>query len=255
MATVTDELPIIEPEAQVRPPKAIGQWMRQAFFDWRTHPLSSTFYGAAFAVMGWLLHDLFFSAPHHVITLATAFLLAGPFLSIGLYEISRRTEARGPVRLIPTLTAWRHNVGGISLFSIILALLVAGWLRVSVVIVALFLEADLTTTTALFSTSFLSVDNLPFIAIYLGTAIAFGGLVFAISVVSIPLMLDRDCDTLTAIFASVRVVVASPVTMLLWGSLICAMTVIGFLTHFVGLALVGPVVGHATWHAYRDLLR
>ncbi|MEW9897501.1 DUF2189 domain-containing protein [Chitinivorax sp. PXF-14] len=229
-------------------------WVVAAARDLRRAPLASLFYGCVFAAMGWGLEALFVSAPHQTITLITGFMLLGPFLSIGLYEISRRLEEQDKVRFLPTLTAWRANLSGISLFAMILALAFAGWMRVSVVVFALFYTEQVPTIEGMFASTFFSADNLPFLTIYFGTGLLFALLVFAISVVSIPMLLDRDGDTITAIFTSCIALWRNPAAMTVWGLIIVGVCTLGFATHFFGLVLALPLIGLASWHAYRDIV-
>jgi len=229
-------------------------WLKLGLGDMRATPTGALFYGIAFVVMGWCLRSLFGYAPEHTMTLITGFLLAGPFFCLGLYEISRRHETVDKVKLLPTLTAWRVNPSGIGLYSLLLALLVAGWMRVSVVIIALFFTDSVPSLAGLLSTDFLTPENITFLCIWATAGIGFSLLVFSLSVVSIPIMMDRDADTLNAMFASVRVCLANPTCMLVWAVLIALMIALGFALWGVGLALTAPLVGHATWHAYRALI-
>ncbi|WP_374356026.1 DUF2189 domain-containing protein [Chitinimonas sp.] len=229
-------------------------WLRTGLGDMRSTPSGTLFYGAAFILMGVTVRQLFGYAPEHTMTLITAFLLAGPFICLGLYEISRRHETVAQVKLLPTLTAWRANPSGIALFSLLLALIVAGWMRVSVVIFALFFTENLPDLALILSPKFMTDENLTFLLVWLGAGGFFTVLVFAVSVVSIPVMLDRDADTFGAMFVSIRVCQANPACMLTWAALIVLMTTAGFALWGVGLAFTAPLVGHATWHAYRALV-
>ncbi|QNM95552.1 DUF2189 domain-containing protein [Chitinimonas koreensis] len=229
-------------------------WLRRALGDVRATPTGLIFYGGAFVAMGWCIRRLFGYAPEHTMTLITGFLIAGPFLCLGLYEISRRHETVARVKLLPTLTALRANPAGIGLFAIVLALLVAGWMRVSVVVFALFFTENVPDLKLILSPHFLTEENTTFLAVWLGSGAVFALLAFAMSVVAIPVMLDRDADTFTAIFASVRVCLANPACMLTWGTLIVLLTLAGFALWGVGVAFTVPLVGHATWHAYRALI-
>jgi len=229
-------------------------WLQRGWQDICRAPCASLFYGGAFVVMGYVLGWLFSYAPEHTITLATAFLLVGPFVAIGLYDISRRGEQQARIRLTDTLTAWRRNLPGISLFAMLLTLLVAGWMRVSVVIIALFFTQSFPSLDKWLSADWFMLDNALFLLVYFGIGSVFAALVFMISVVSIPIMLDRDYDTLSAIFASVNVALKNPLCMFIWAGLIVLLTLIGFATFYLGLWLTIPLIGHATWHAYRSLI-
>jgi uncharacterized membrane protein len=228
-------------------------WLRAGWRDLKRAPAASLFYGAAFAVMGMLLHLYLRDDPGITLGLATGFTLMGPFLAIGLYEISRRLQQGRPVRLAETLTAWRANIGGIGLFAVVFMLVMATWIRVSVVVVALFFEGGMPTLKTFFA-QLLSLDNLAFAAVYAGVGALFATFVFAVSVVSIPLLLDRPIDAITAMIASFVTLARNARPLALWAALIVATIGAGMLPFYLGLIVTGPLIGHATWHAFRDLV-
>jgi uncharacterized membrane protein len=98
----------------------------------------------------------------------------------------------------------------------------------------------------------LDPNNIGFIVTYLGVGAIFAGLIFAVSVISIPMMLDRQVDAITAGLTSMRLVLTQPGVMIFWGALLTALTVLAMLPGFLGLIVLGPILGHASWHAYRD---
>jgi len=241
---------------QVRQIVAAGVigWLPKGWRDLRAAPTASLFYGVVLAAMGLVL-GRFVGAAAYELALATGFLLVGPFLAMGLYDISRRRERGDRVALAPTLTAWKENVPAIGFYAVILALLMAVWIRVSVVVVALFFEGGMPTTQTLVHDILNSENGLFFVAAYGAAGAGFALLVFATSVVSLPMLLDRpNMDTLTAMIVSFNAVRMNFGPMLLWGAIIVALTAIGFATYYVGLIVVLPVIGHATWHAYRAVV-
>jgi uncharacterized membrane protein len=121
------------------------------------------------------------------------------------------------------------------------------------VIFALFYQGGMPTLES-FIAQLTQFDNIEFLLAYLAVGGIFAGLVFAFSVVSIPMMLDRQQDTVTAMLASFLALTRNLPTMLVWGALIVLLTAIGFATAFIGLIVLMPLVGHATWHAYRALI-
>lgn len=234
-------------------PSAPFRWLARGFGDFRACPTASLFYGCCFAAMGFTINVVFARYYHYIAALICGFILLGPFLAIGLYEVSRRHARGADCVLRPTLAAWRGNAGNIGVFSLILTVIFLVWARASLVTFALFYSSDMPTLQG-FVTQVLSLANADFLAAYAGVIAIFGGLTFAVSVVSVPLMLDRDQDSITAMIASFLALVRNVPAMAVWALLIAALTALGFATLYIGLIVAIPLLGHATWHAYTDLL-
>ncbi len=228
-------------------------WLARGYADFRANPLPSLFYGACFAAMGWLIAVVFEHAAAYVSSLATGFFLVGPFLATGLYALSRRRELGEPAWLAPTLDAWRDNVGAIGVFAIVLAVILLVWARASLVVFALFYTSEMPSVHGFLSQIF-SLDNLEFLVAYACVGGFFALLVFAISVVSVPMMLDRGTDGVVAVLTSARAFAANLPAMIVWAVTIVVVTAAGFALLFVGLVVAVPLIGHATWHAYRALV-
>jgi uncharacterized membrane protein len=228
-------------------------WLARGFRDFRAHPLPSLFYGLCFATMGWAIAIVFRNAYEYVAALASGFFLVGPFLATGLYALSRRRERGEPPWLAPTLDAWQANVGAIGVFSLVLTVVLLVWARASLVVFALFYTTEMP-EAGRFLEQILSTDNLEFVVAYACVGGFFAALVFAISVVSVPMMLDRPVDGVVAVLTSLRAFVANAPAMAVWGLLIVVVICAGFALFFAGLAIAVPVIGHASWHAYRALV-
>jgi len=229
------------------------RWLAAGWSDFRANPLPSAFYGACFALMGFLINLVFGYAYQYVSALVTGFFLVGPFLAIGLYDLSRRREQGQPAWLAPTLDAWRPNVGSVGIFALVLCVILLVWARASLVVFALFFTYDMPDLRG-FLAQVLSPSHVEFLLAYVCVGGFFAVLVFAISVVSVPMMLDRNTDGITAALTSLRAFAANVPAMIAWGILIVVLIAAGFASWFAGLVIVVPVIGHATWHAYRELV-
>ena len=151
------------------------------------------------------------------------------------------------------LDAWRPNVGAIGVFGLVLAVILLVWARASLVVFALFYTSEMPSVHG-FLGQIVSPDNLEFLVAYACVGGFFAILVFAISVVSVPMMLDRGTDGVVAVLTSARAFGANLPAMAVWGAAIVVVIAAGFALLFVGLVVAAPVIGHATWHAYRALV-
>lgn len=231
------------------------RWLRQGWADFCAAIEASLAYGVTFTVMGWLLLGMT-KEPAYELALVTGFLIVGPFLCLGLYDISRCLERKQPVKLATTLVAWRRNAPAVGFFALILALLMAVWLRVSLVVVALFFPRGMPSLADMIANVVTAPEGLVFVLAYVIAGAGFALLVFASSAVSIPMLLDREkMDALTAMIVSFNALRKSFGPMLLWALIIVVLTAAGVVTWFAGLAVAVPVIGHGTWHAYRDVVR
>jgi uncharacterized membrane protein len=140
-------------------------------------------------------------------------------------------------------------MGQMAIFGFVLLVLEMLWGRATLVIFAVSFEGMPDLKGSL--TALLDPEHLGFIVTYLVVGALFAGLIFSVSVISIPMMLDRQVDAITAGLTSMRLVLTQPGVMLWWGLLIAGLMGLAMLPWFLGLLFLGPVVGHASWHAYR----
>jgi uncharacterized membrane protein len=229
------------------------RWLALGARDFRARPLPSLFYGLCFASMGWMLGTLLRPAPGMMMALTAGFLLVGPFMAMGLYEVARRREAGLPCKLAATTVAWRRNLSNIAIMGIGLGVLMALWARSSMMVIAIFFPRQMPSVSILLN-ALARGDDVSFLAAWLGVGALFAALVFAFTAVAIPLMLDRGTDAITAMLASAIAVGRNLLPMTLWAAAIVVLTGLGFATAFLGLVFTVPWVGLATWHAYRDLV-
>ena len=229
------------------------RWLRLGLRDFLRCPGIGLFYGGCFMVMGWALMKVYENAAAYVLVLSASFLLLGPFLCLGLYRASQVLERGDKPDFGDSLLAWDTRTGTLAIFGIVLLVLEMLWGRAALVVFAVSFDGMPDFKGSL--GALLDPENLGFIAAYLGVGGVFAGLIFAISVVAMPLILDRPVDAITAGLTSLRLVLSQPGVMLLWGALITLLVVLAMLPWFTGLLVVGPVLGHASWHAYRAAVR
>lgn len=225
------------------------RWLAAGWRDFRAATGIGLFYGLCFMLMGWCLLQVYQHAPIYTLALSAGFLLMGPFLCLGLYQVSIRLEAKEKPRLLDSMTAWRRRLSQIAIFGGVLLILEMLWGRVALVIFAVSFNGmpDFAGSIA----KLLDAKNLGFITAYLAAGAVFAGLIFSVSVISMPMLLDRPVDAITAGLTSLRLVLTQTAVMLFWGLLITLLVVLAMLPGFAGLLIVGPVLGHASWHAYR----
>jgi uncharacterized membrane protein len=231
-------------------------WLAAGWRDlWRV-PRVSLAYGAIFAVAGVLLtmgltHVGLISL---ILVLAGGFVLIGPMLAAGLYETSRRLEKGEPVSLMSTLSAG-FSKPGLAHMGLLLMLIYLAWVEIALLLFMLFMGPQPMPPLDVFLSNLLLTPRgvgLLIVGTIVGAALA--TTVFAISAVAVPLLMTEPIDVVTAGKVSIEACRKNPEAMALWAALIAAAMVLGFVTLFVGLVVTFPLIGHATWHAYRDLL-
>lgn len=246
----------IEPDQPLR-------WLVLGFRDLCRNPWLSLAHGLVTALAGlvftWLAHDQFWL----LAGLASAFMVLAPVLATSLYAISRaieRGEAVNLALLLETWTRWNlklqiqpDSYWALIRFGLLLGLAAVGWVLTSSAFIELMAPVPIRTPMDFVRHVVASQEHHLFEA-----WLALGGLmaapVFASSVVSMPLLLDRRVTVLEAVLTSWKAVLSHPVTLALWAFLLMGLTLLGIFSLFLGLILVVPLLGHASWHAYREMV-
>jgi len=226
------------------------RWLGAGWRDLRANPLPSLAYGLQFALAGDLILLAALDTPHLAAVAVSGFLLVAPLLAAGLYELSRARERGEALLYIDSWRVFRRHGESLALYGLLALIAALFWERLSAVAFALLAgNADGLSLGALAASA-----NLPLLAAWLTLGGLLAGLVFVLSVVCVPLIIDRDCDVATALAASLHVCRRNPGPLLLWAALLAGLTLLGFATLLCGLIAIMPLLGHASWHAYRDLV-
>lgn len=239
--TAKSALPFVAPCRALRAGAPL-QWVRKGWADFCRTPRVSLTYGAVIVLLSWLVTGvgLKYGSYWAALILLSGFVFVAPVLAIGLYSISRQL-ARGMTPTLSTcLVELRKTLGTAMVFAIALLVLFLIWARAGSMVHVFFpMKAN---------------PDLSQLALFLaiGTAVGsiFAGLTFLFSAFSLPMICDRDADAVTAIVTSVNAVLRNKRAMAVWVMLIVSLTALGFATALLGLAVVIPLLGYATWHGY-----
>ena len=251
--------PFVAPAYVIRevPFDAPYSWLAAGWRDmWRV-PRISLAYGAIFAVTGFLLAVGLTQVGLQslILVLAAGFILVGPIIAAGLYETSRRLEKSEPVSLASTLRAGFFGGGQLVYIGLLLMLIYLAWVEIALLLFMLFLGTKpIPPLEAFVPNLLLTLPGLGLLIVGTGVGMALAATVFAVSAVAVPLLMIERVDVVTAALTSVRACRENPKAMALWAALIVGAMLCGFVTLFFGLVIAFPLIGHATWHAFRDLV-
>lgn len=258
---MTSQLEPAAPQAYTMPgvnaltPADIRAALMEGLSDFARAPLFGLFFGGIFALSGIVivLALTLWNMPWMIYPVAIGFPLVGPFAAVGLYEVSRRLEAGRPLIWSEILSVvWAQRRRELSWMAFAMLFVFWVWMYQVRLLIALFLGRMSFATLDKFLTVVLTTpQGWLFLTVghVVGAALAL--ILFSITVISIPLLMEREVDFVTAMITSVRTVVASPVAMLSWGVVVTLCVILACLPFFLGLLVILPVLGHATWHLYR----
>lgn len=240
-----EPLPFVAPCRQVTATAPL-RWLAAGWRDLRAAPGQSLGWGLLVLALSWAvsLLALWLGSWVMLLSLLSGFVFIGPLLAIALYAISWQLE-RGRVPTFDrSLAAARASLGDSMVYALVLLVIFLVWARAGSMVHVFF---PVESRPEL-------VQLLRFLAIGSAVGSIFAAVAFAASAFSLPMLMDREVDTITAVITSVNATLRNKPAMAVWLALIVALTGIGFATAFVGLAVLFPLLGHATWHAYREVV-
>ena len=231
--------------------------LRLGVDDFRAAPKYSLLFGAVYAAGGLLMVAMMtrLGLGYLVYPMIAGFVLIGPFVATGLYEISRRRELGLPIDASIFSVLWKQGGREMGWMSFAAFFMMTIWLYQVRLLIALFLGYHAFTTFGEFMQVVLTTpEGWTFLAVGHLVGAALATMLFSLTVISFPLLLDRDVDFITAMIASVQSVMKNPLVMLVWAIVIVALLLIGIAPFFMGLLVILPILGHASWHLYRRVI-
>ena len=243
-----EALPFVAPCRELSMRAPLG-WLARGWADYRRAPATSLGYGIFIVLLSWLVTGigLAWGSYWSALVLLSGFVFIAPVLALGLYGVSRQLHGGADGErpsLARSLEAVKRPFGTVMVFAIALLVLFLVWARAASLVHVFFPTQGNPGLAAM--AGFLAV----------GTAVGavFSLLAFTLSAFSLPMICDRDADAVTAIVTSVNAVLRNKPAMAVWAALIVLLTAAGFATAFIGLAVVIPVLGYATWHGYHETI-
>lgn len=238
-------LPFVAPSHSLRADMPLT-WVRKGWADFKRAPKQSLGYGIVIVILSWIVTGIGLKVGSYwsALILLSGFVFVAPVLAMGLYSISRQLERGLTPSIGRCLTEKRKALGNVMVFALALLVLFLVWARAGSMVHVFFPDSGAMDPWKLAL----------FLAIGSAVGSIFALLTFVFSAFSLPMICDREADAVTAIVTSVNAVLRNKRVMVVWALLIVGLTAIGFVTALLGLAVTIPVLGHATWHAYRDTI-
>lgn len=235
----------------------IGNWLKKGWYDIAHAPGISLFFGGVMMASVLMVYISYSAEPVMMFKIATFFVMLSPFLATGLYYVAKQLELGKKPDLFHAMTAWKTNSTNIALYALALGIIVAIWGRIVPLIAAvvnsnnlLIVDPSQGLNGFLFSST-----GLEFLVFFTASASVVALFVFALSIVTIPLLLaDRKVGAISAMVLSFQVFMENKGVMFAWALTIGALVTLGIVTLGVGMLVVMPLLGYASWHAFTDLI-
>lgn len=233
------------------------RWLAAGWRDFRAAGLVSLSHGLLFILAGFLLTVGLIAAGlmYLVAPLVVGFMLVGPALTVGFHAISRELESGRRPAAATAFMAWRANPAPILGLGLLLVLFLVVWMRLAAMIFAVSFPFTTLDPQSLLNAALFTPDGLTFLTVGTVVGACMACIAFVFGAFSLPLLLDRKIGLLEAVATSAVAVVLNARTMVVWAGLIVMFTAAGLAVGYLGLAVTLPLLGHATWHAYRAVIR
>jgi uncharacterized membrane protein len=240
-----DELPFVAPCRQL-PTFAAFHWLSLAWRDFRATPGLSLLYGGILAAASYLLTFLSWQLGGAVLLLSllSGLVFVAPVLALGLYSVSCQLDDGLEPRMAYCMREGKRHLSNEMLFSLVLLVIFLVWVRAGSAVHIFF---PMSSSPPL-------ADLLTFYAIGSVIGAIFAAIVFCASAFSLPMMMDRETDAITAVLTSVNAVRKNPVPMMIWAATIALCVALCMLTAYIGMLVLMPLLGYASWHGYRQTI-
>ena len=234
------------------PPDRILRWLSMGWRDVRAAGSASLLHGFIVSMISIAITAMTLLYWKLLPGAVSGFVLIGPFLATGLYVLSCKIGKSEPTSIRVAINAWRYSSKCLMLFGTLLVLGATAWVLFSVAMFHFFIPVDIDHPID-FLKYVLTQDEGTFMLWTMLGGIG-AALAFSMTVAGLPLLVERDVTTPTAVYASIRAVSENPATMVLWAMVIAVITGLSFMTLMLGFIVLYPLLGHASWYAYKDLV-
>ena len=233
------------------------RWLAAGWRDFRAAGSVSIAHGLVFMMAGFALTLGLVAAglTYLIAPLIAGFMLVGPALTVGFYAISRDLETGRQPTSAAAFAAWRANPAPLLSLGLMLVVFLVVWMRFAAMVFAICFPFVGLDVQSLLNASLFTADGLTFLAVGSVVGAGMAAIAFTLGAFSLPLLLDRKVGIFEALVTSAVAVAINARTMAVWAGLVVLFTAAGLAAAFVGLAITLPLIGHATWHAYRAVIR
>jgi uncharacterized membrane protein len=248
VAIAQDELPPI----RKAPPATVLRWVRLGWQDMRRAGWPSLLHGLIVTIASLVIVEITLLFWPLLPGAVSGFLFVGPILATGLYALSKKLESGQRPRVKDAVDSWRRGCRCLYVFGLLLVVVATLWVGLTKLIFYFFVEAEIERPLDfLYYVVLQGNDTFMEWTILAGLVIA---LMFSLTVVSVQLLVDRDVTTKLALITSLRAVSENPVTMFAWALFLLLATTLSIATFMLGFLILYPLMGHASWHVYRELV-